>query len=238
MGSGVGVLARIRRRDPSRTLAGLLFYRACYWIATAFFTLVYRVRYHGVENIPAPGMDAGGGSGGGGGVLVVANHQSHLDPPLIGIAMKTRHVVPIARESLFRFAPLRWVLTGLGCIALKDNEGDAGALKAAIAALKAGRCVVIFPEGSRSYTGEMGEFKRGAWLLISRAGCSVLPVAVEGCFDAWPRTRPFPRLIGRRCAVNIGRAIRPDELKGMKAEAGLAMLKARIGELREDLLRT
>jgi 1-acyl-sn-glycerol-3-phosphate acyltransferase len=230
VGSGVGVLERIRRRDHARPLAGLLFYRLCYWIATAFFTLVYRVRYHGVENIPAPGT-----GGGGGGVLVVANHQSHLDPPLIGIAMKTRHVVPIARESLFRWAPLRWVLDGLGCIALRDNEGDAGALKAAIAALKAGRCVVIFPEGSRSYNGEMGEFKRGAWLLISRAGCSVLPVAVEGCFDAWPRTHPFPRLIGRRCAVNIGRAIPPEELKGMKADAGLAMLKTRVGELRAEL---
>lgn len=220
----VGVLQRIRERDPTRSFAGLVFFTACAVLTSLVFTLVYRARVHGKGNIPRRG-----------GLLVVANHQSHLDPPLIGMALWPRHVVPIARMSLFKFPPLAWLLRGLGVIALRDNEGDAGAMRAAIGALKAGRMVVIFPEGSRSPDGSMQDFKRGAWVLVSRAGCDVLPVAVEGCYGAWPRSRKWPRLVGCRCEVNIGKVIPYAELRGMKSVEGLGRLAREVEGLREGM---
>ena len=198
------MLARLRALDVGRPLGQILFYRIAYWIILAFFTLFYRVRFEGVGNIPRTG-----------GLLVVANHQSHLDPPLLGV-----------------FGAL---LRGLGTIPIKESEGDAGAVRTSIAQLKAGRLVVIFPEGSRSPDGGMYSFKRGSWLLLARSGAAVLPVAVEGCFDAWPRQRGFPHLFGHRCAVAFGMPIPFEELKAMGADAALDRLAREVDALRMGL---
>ncbi len=221
------MLARLRALDPPQSLWQILFYRVGYWILLSFFVLFYRARFFGTLNIP----DSGG-------LLIIANHQSHLDPPLVGVGIRRRNMAAIAREGLFKTFPFGLMLRGVGCIPIKEASGDAGAMRTAIEQLKRGRVVVIFPEGSRSNDGSLGEFKRGVWLLMMRSGVPVLPAAVEGCFAAWPRTRTLPRLFGQRVAVNYGVPIPFADLKALGSEKGLATLAASVESLRLDLRAT
>jgi 1-acyl-sn-glycerol-3-phosphate acyltransferase len=218
------MLARLRALDPAQPLWQILFYRFGYWLLFSFFVLFYRARFFGTLNIP----DSGG-------LLIIANHQSHLDPPLVGVGIRRRNMAAIAREGLFRTFPLGLMLRGVGCIPIKEESGDAGAMRTAIEQLKRGRVVVIFPEGSRSTDGALTEFKRGVWLLMMRSGVPVLPAAVEGCFDAWPRQRSLPHLFGHRIAVGYGQPIPFADLKAMGSEKGLARLAADVESLRLDL---
>src|SRR6185369_13638676 len=126
-------------------------------------------------------------------------------------------------------------LRGVGCIPIKEDAGDAGAMRMAIEQLKRGRVVVIFPEGSRSPDGALHEVKRGVWLLMMRSGVPVLPAAVEGCFDAWPRSRALPHFFGHRIAVGFGQPVPFADLKAMGSEKGLARLAAEVETLRLDL---
>lgn len=232
------MLSRLRALDPSRPLREILFYRLCYWIVVALFTLLYRVRFQGVANIPRDG-----------GLLVIANHQSHLDPPLVGVGIRHRNMAAIARGGLFKNPLLGALLRGLGVIPIREAEpsgpagsgggggpsGDAAAIRTSIAQLKEGRVVVIFPEGSRSPDGAMYSFKRGVWLLLARSGVPIVPAAVEGCFDAWPRGRPFPKVLGQRCAVRFGPPIDFATLKAMGPDAGLDFLARAVDTLRLEL---
>lgn len=226
------MLSRLRALDPSRPLREILFYRVCYWIVVAAYTLFYRVRFEGVSNIPATG-----------GLLVIANHQSHLDPPLVGVGIRHRNMAAIARQGLFKNPVLGAILHGLGVIPIRESEprggggssGDAAAIRTSIAQLKDGRVVVIFPEGSRSPDGAMYSFKRGVWLLLARSGVPIVPAAVEGCYDAWPRHRRLPRLIGQRCAVRYGEPIQFASLKALGPDAGLELLARRVDALRLEL---
>jgi 1-acyl-sn-glycerol-3-phosphate acyltransferase len=218
------ILARLRASDPAQPLFNAAFYRLCRKIVALAVRTLYRLQVRGREHIPPAG-----------GLLIVSNHQSHLDPPLIGTALGRRNMAAIARAGLFRHPLMGLLLRGLGAISLRQEEGDAGAMRAAIAELKKGRVLLIFPEGSRSPDGTIHPFKRGTWLLLSRSGCTVLPTAVEGAFDAWPRGRPLPRIIGCRCAVAFGEPISFEDLKKLGPDAGLELLAQRIDTLRLGL---
>lgn len=221
------LLDSLRRIDHGRPVSQILFYRLWYWVLLLLFTLIYRARFSNTAAVP----DSGG-------LLVIANHQSHLDPPLVGLAIRRRNMAAIARAGLFRVPVLGWWLRAVGCISIKEDAGDAGAMRAAIEQLKAGRLVVIFPEGSRSPDGSLQEFKRGVWVMMMRSGVPVLPAAVEGCFDAMPRTRTLPRIFGQRVAVAFGTPIPHAELKALGADAGLARLAAEVDALRLGLRRS
>jgi 1-acyl-sn-glycerol-3-phosphate acyltransferase len=214
----------LRGLDPGQTTAQILFYRLFYWILLILFIVIYRARFFNTRNVP----DAGG-------LLVIANHQSHLDPPLVGVALRRRNMAAIAREGLFRVPVLGWWLRMVGCIAIKEAGGDAAAMRAGIEQLKRGRLIVIFPEGSRSPEGTIQEFKRGVWLLMMRSGVPVLPAAVEGCYDAWPRRRKLPHVFGQRVGVSFGSPIAFEDLKAMGADGGLARLRSDVERLRADL---
>jgi 1-acyl-sn-glycerol-3-phosphate acyltransferase len=214
----------LQRMDPGRTAFQILFYRFWYWVLLLLFTFIYRARFYNTGAVP----DVGG-------LLVISNHQSHLDPPLVGVAIRRRNMAAIARAGLFKVPVLGFWLRAVGCIAIKEDAGDAGALRAAIEQLKAGRLVVIFPEGSRSPDGAVHEFKRGVWLMMMRSGVPVLPAAVEGCFDAMPRGKTWPRVFGERVAVAFGTPISHAELKALGADAGLARLEREVEMLRMDL---
>ena len=216
----------LRTLDPTQPLWQIVFFRFCSWIVMLLVTFLYRLRFYGLHNLPPSGT---------GGLLVVANHQSHWDPPVLGIAFRTRNMASIAREGLFKAPGLKQLLLGLGAIPIKESEGDAGAIRTAIAELKKGRLTLIFPEGSRSPDGEIKDFKRGAWVLLSRAKCDVMPAAIEGAFDSWPRRRHFPGLFGHRIGVAFGKPIPYNELKALGADAGLARLQSEVERLRADL---
>jgi len=160
--------------------------------------LAYRVRHSGMENIPAEG-----------GVLVVSNHQSFLDPPLVGMG-SPRRMNYLARETLFRFGPFRWLIRSLDAIAI-DREGlGLSGMKEALRRLKRGEMVLIFPEGTRTPDGEIAPFLPGFTALAVRSRAAILPVAIEGACDAWPRGWKLPRL--GRIRVHYGQPILPGQI--------------------------
>ena len=127
-----------------------------------------------------------------GGVLVLSTHQSHLDPLLLGLSLD-RRISSLARASLFAFGPFGRVITALDAIPI-DREGSAvAAMKAVIARLKAGAAVIVFPEGTRTATGRLGVIKPGFAVLAKRSAVPILPVAIVGAFECWPRTALLPR---------------------------------------------
>jgi 1-acyl-sn-glycerol-3-phosphate acyltransferase len=218
------MFGELRGYDPGQGLGQLLFFRLVLNAARAALTLFYKLRVYHAERVPREG-----------GLLVVSNHQSHLDPPIVGVSLRGRHIVPIARVGLFKNRFLGWLITNLNAIAINQKEADAAAIRRTVKEIAAGRAVLIFPEGYRSPDGTIRPFKRGTWLLISRAKCRVLPAAVEGAFDAWPRDREFPSLWNKRVAVAFGEPVAPERLLAMGPEEGLAFLAREIDGLRLEL---
>lgn len=140
----------------------------CRWVLVVMF----RARAYHAERVPLTGS-----------LILAANHQSYLDPPFVGAFIK-RAASYIARAGLFKWKPFGACLRAINCVPIREDSGDAGAIKEAIRRLEGGHAVLIFPEGSRSPDGAMHEYKRGVALLVKRAKCPVVPVAVEGCWDA------------------------------------------------------
>jgi len=210
----------------SRTAVQRLIYALCWWATCVVMVLLFRLRRFQCDRIPESGS-----------LLVVANHQSHLDPPLVAMCFRRRQLHFLARASLFRNPWFGRLISTLNAIPLQDATGDLTAIRTVLDALSRGHAVLMFPEGSRSPDGAMHEFKRGAALLVRRAKCRVLPVAVEGAFDAWPRHRALPRLLGRRIAVMVGRPIEHAELMQYGPDEALRRLADEIDRMRLELRR-
>ncbi|MCC6677195.1 MAG: 1-acyl-sn-glycerol-3-phosphate acyltransferase [Phycisphaerales bacterium] len=218
------MFARLRAKRPGATLFQLLFYEFIRTAAALLFILCYRARAYHASRIPVAGP-----------LLLAANHESYLDPPLVGSFLHTRQISYIARSGLFKFRPLGWLISTLNSISLKEDSGDAAAIREIIRRLEHGDAVLIFPEGARSPDGAMQEFKRGIALLVKKARCPVVPIAVEGCYDAWPRDRKVPRLFRRRVGVLFGNPIPYDELMKDGPDAALQRLHAEVAALLREL---
>jgi 1-acyl-sn-glycerol-3-phosphate acyltransferase len=216
--------ARFSALDVGQPLGQMLFYRASYWIALLLFTLLYRVRFFSPGHIPPDGP-----------ALIVVNHQSYIDPPLVGVAVRHRNFPTIARKGLFKVPVLSLIIKGLGAIPIDDEGSDTAAIRASLAQLAKGRLLAIFPEGTRSPDGQLRDFKRGTWLLLSRSKVPVIPCAVEGCHDVFPRGQSFPTLLGKQLMVRFGPPVSFEELRPLGPDSALRELEAQVEVLRADL---
>ena len=216
----------VRRRCPTRSgLAVLFWWTMVPSFLRGVFKLAYRMRWEGTSNVPHRGP-----------IIYAANHQSHLDPPLVGCVVADRPFASLGRASLFSFAPFGWLLRQVGTIPLRRGQGGggAGALRIAIGVIQAGGGVLIFPEGTRSPDGALGLFEPGMLALLRRASAQVVPVAIEGAFDVWRIGRSYPRLRGR-IAVKIGEPFAAAELLNLSPEAAMDRLRRRIETMRLEL---
>jgi 1-acyl-sn-glycerol-3-phosphate acyltransferase len=167
-------------------------------------------------------------------VLVCANHQSHLDPVLVGLC-SDRPMNYLARESLFRIPVFRQLIELYDAIPIdRDGTGLAG-LKETLRRLKRGEMVLIFPEGSRTRDGEIAPLKPGFLTLARRSHAAVLPVGLDGAFDALPRRRVIPR--PAKICVCIGPPITPVEAESMDDAAFLAEVEGRIRHCHQEARR-
>ena len=207
-----------------RSLLSRVWYDFLHRALQLLAVVVYRVRYSGRENIPAEG-----------GVLVVSNHQSHLDPPLVGIGCP-RQMNYLARDTLFRFAPFGWLIRSVGAIPIDRDGIGLGGIKESLRRLKRGEMVLIFPEGTRTRDGQIAPFRPGFTALAVRSGAAILPVAIEGAFQAWPRWRKFPGL--GRIRVHYGVPILPAEIAGRDERELLAEVERRVRECHARLKET
>jgi 1-acyl-sn-glycerol-3-phosphate acyltransferase len=126
-----------------------------------------------------------------GGLLVAANHASYFDIPLLGCGM-SRRAWYLGRSDLF-MPGVKGILQWLGWIPLKLGRLDRKAFDQAIALIRAGKVVVIFPEGGRSLDGRLRQAKAGLGMIVARTGCPVVPAYLKGTFEVLPAGAKRPR---------------------------------------------
>lgn len=137
--------------------------------------------------------------------LFASNHQSMLDPPLIG-GLIPREIAFVARKTLFENPVFGGVIRACRAIPLDRDEADITAIRRALAVLAEGRALLIFPEGTRSADGELQPAKSGAGLLALRSGVPVVPIRIRGARDVLARGSRWPRS-GAHIRVRFGAAI-------------------------------
>ena len=181
-----------------------LFKQPLYWLSRGFvyfcLLLKYRLRVSGREHVPARG-----------GAVIAANHCSYLDPPVLAGCSNRRIVHFMARDTLFSNPFARWFFPRVGVIALDRTKGDLGALKKAIATLKDGQVIGLFPEGTRSPDGQMREAKGGIGFLIAKGDVPVVPLYISGTFAAFPKGAD--KLRPGRLVARFGPPITPEEIR-------------------------
>lgn len=212
-------LGRLRRKHPGSSLPSLIFYEVMRVFTLLLLMVFFRFRWRGAKNLPRTGP-----------VLIVANHQSYIDPPLVGCALGQRQFDYLARAGLFQSKWLGPLITALHSVPVKENGGDPASIKEIIRRLEQGRIVLIFPEGTRTMNGDIGEFKRGVALILRKSACPVLPVGIAGAYEAWPRGGR-PKLF-RKVALQVGNPIPHDELLADGVGAALLRLRDEVGALR------
>ena len=187
------------------------FHQPLYWLARNFVVLVlrlkYRMRVTGTENVPLKG-----------GAILAANHCSYLDPPVMSACSPKRIVRFMARDTLFSKPLGKWFFTRTCVIPLDRNRGDLGALRQAISFLKQGQVLGLFPEGTRSPDGTIREAKGGIGFLISKGKVPVIPIYIQGTYEAFPKGAS--KLRPGRVTVRAGKPITPEEIQAAMPEKG------------------
>lgn len=190
-----------------------------YWlhwlIAGSAFRTLFGMRVIGAENLISEGP-----------VLVASNHQSFLDPPLIG-NLYTTDMVFLARKTLF-VGYFKWLYPRLNAIPVDQDRPDMSSLKTIIRKLKEGHRVLVFPEGARTLDGEIGEAAPGIGLVAVKSGAVIQPVRISGAREALPRGSS--RIRFARITVTVGKPIRltPDELRSATGKEGYEKITRRI----------
>lgn len=121
-----------------------------------------------------------------GATILAPVHRSHLDSPMIA-TLSSRRIRALGKESLFTTPVVSYVCAALGAIPVRRGKADRDALKAALALLKAGETMIVFPEGGRQSGNEVGELFDGAAWLSARSGARVIPIGVAGTEAALPQ---------------------------------------------------
>ncbi|MBI5382820.1 MAG: 1-acyl-sn-glycerol-3-phosphate acyltransferase [Opitutae bacterium] len=175
--------------------------------------VAFRGEVLGQENIPAQGP-----------FLLAANHASHLDPPIVG-GHVPRYIAAFARKTLWKPGFAAWWLNTVGCIPVdRDGGSDVTALKRVMQTLKSGMPVVLFPEGTRSPTGEMQPAKPGVGMIACRTQVPVVPARIFRSHEAFGRGGAVR--LGVPVSVIYGRPMAPRDYDDPKAGAERYQLAA------------
>ena len=147
--------------------------------------LLFRMRFHGVENIPPQGA-----------CIIAPNHVTFVDPIWITIPFR-RRIYYMAWDKPFDIPVLGFLMRAFGAFPLNLERIDSAAHRGAMARLREGCALVIFPEGGRSRTGKVEPFKMGAFRLALTQGVPIVPVTITGGYDVWPVGQLLPKPWGR-----------------------------------------
>jgi cytidylate kinase len=193
--------------------------RWIYWLGWMAFGAAYRTLF-GMRVIGAEHLIRSGP------VLVASNHQSYLDPPLIGNLYKTEMVF-FARKTLFKGIG-KWLYPQWNAIPIDQEKPDMSSMKTVIRKLKEGWRVLVFPEGQRTLDGEIGEAAPGIGMIAAKAGVPIQPVRICGADKALPRGSG--KISMARITVIVGPPIllTPEEFKAYSGKEGYQALTERI----------
>lgn len=197
-----------------------------YWLGWMAFGSAFRglfgMKIVGRENLITEGP-----------VLVASNHESFLDPPLIGNLYHTE-MTYLARKTLFTGIGA-WLYPRWNAIPVDQDRPDMGSLKTVIRKLKEGHRVCVFPEGERTLDGKIGAAAPGIGLIAVKSGAVIQPVRISGAREALPRGSGKIRFA--RISVTIGKPIRltPEELKSARGKDDYDRIAKRIMAAIEEL---
>jgi len=171
-------------------ILGNIIYGFMYGSAWLYFTIVHNWKIKGKENRPDDGP-----------LIIMANHITAYDPPIVGSIMN-RKVYFMAKKELFENPFLDKILRAIGTFPVKRGRPDRSAFRESFRLLNNNKVICIFPEGTRSKNGELGNAKAGSIMIALRSEAPILPVGIKKD--------------GRQFKISIGEAFTLDEFYGEK----------------------
>ena len=186
------------------------------------YALYFRWRVFNSERVPRTGP-----------VILASNHASYLDPFLIGSAVR-REINYLAREDLFEYPILGWMLHRWQAVPVNREGSGARGLRAILERLLAGGVIILFPEGTRTKDRELQPARSGIGLTVIKSTAPVIPVRVFGTFEAWNRFMYYPR--PRRVLVKFGEPMTFEELRAEAKECSKERLKEIYQQVADELM--
>jgi 1-acyl-sn-glycerol-3-phosphate acyltransferase len=197
-------------------------YRLGWLCFRALYRIYFRWRIFNPERVPQTGA-----------VILAANHASFLDPPIVGAALR-RPINYLARESLFRFPGIGWLLRSWNSVPVNREGGGAAGLKAILDRLLAGGGIILFPEGTRTHDGKLQPARSGIGLTVIKSTALVVPVRVFGSFEAFGRNHKFPR--PHRLTVKFGVPLRFENLRAEAKHCSRERLKEIYQQIADEIM--
>ena len=199
-----------------------LIYRFIWLLSRFLFRFYFGWKAFFPERIPLNGP-----------VILASNHASYIDPLLIGAGVN-RTINFLARNTLYRFSPIRWLLLKLETVPVdRDGAGGTG-LKAILDRLNKGAAILLFVEGTRSKDGLLQQAKSGIGLIVIKTNAPVIPIRLFGTFEAMGRHHTFPR--PRKLIVKYGNPINFDKLRDEARQCDKQRLKAIYREIADRIM--
>ncbi len=200
-------------------LLSALVYEFSYWVVFFIYVIGFRLRAASLRNIPRRGA-----------VLIIANHQSLLDPIAIGLGVR-RHMHYLARKTLFNNPIMGWFLRTVNVVPIDQEGVGKEGIRAILERLGGGNPVLVFPEGNRTDDGSLKPLRPGVGLLVHRVRAPIMAVGVAGAYETWSRHQKLPRFaplflprVGQSITVVYGPPRDPATLDGLSRDQVLEVL--------------
>lgn len=165
-------------------------------IFSIFCKIYFRLEVKGADNVPKKG-----------GVLIASNHSSFLDPVIVGVGI-SRATYYLTRQSLFEIPILGLLLKALHTIPIKRARASISTFKELIKSLHSKKAIILFPEGTRSPDGKLGQGKIGMGMLALRTDVPIVPVYIDGAIKAFPKNGKW--IQPKKIRVVFGNPIMPN----------------------------
>jgi len=188
------------------------------WLIFPFLKLFNHLDIKGLENIPQEGP-----------VVLASNHLSLWDPVYLFCCVRRRKLNFMAKAELFKIPVIGWIISHVHAFPVQRNQIDRNALRKAAQVLANNEALVLFPEGTRSKTGELLPFRDGAVLFAQRSQAPIVPIAIVNS------AKSFPKGFRQKIHIYFGKPITFSEFQGQKATG--EMLKEMTRRLREEIIR-
>lgn len=192
-----------------------MLYELAVPVGKLLFRTLFKLKVVGIENMPRHGPG-----------LICSNHCSYMDPMLAVVAIP-RKVYSLSRKEVYQQPLLGPLVRRLGAVRLdRESLADKGALETVLRIMDGGDLCIIYPEGTRSPDGTLQKPHNGAAFLAVKSGAPVIPMAIIGSYECWPRQRKMVRVghitvrIGAPVVYHLplGRESRREELTPISAD--------------------
>ena len=209
--------------DPPRPFIMRCVQDVARWVCRLWMLIFFQLRVHGMKNVPVKN-----------GMIICANHQSNLDPIVVGCALP-RRTNYLAKKAIFDIRPLVWILEQIDTIPIdRDGMGISG-MKETLRRLRRNESIALFPEGRRSRDGEVQPLMSGFVALAKRANLPIVPLGLDGPFECWPPGNKIPKM--GFVHVVFGPPIQPHEIEGLDDAQITQLLYDRIQDCFEEARR-